>query len=155
TNELIIQVYSPEDAGGQPRGKQTLYPGGIMYTSASGIWQPAWLEPVDASGISSLHLVPDVDNAQLRLTLNTYAASGVTVNATVLSNGIAISSATGVPQSEIDIPVPGANLWSPENPFLYNLAITTVHSGVTNDTVTSYFGMRKISIQTVNGTPQI
>src|ERR1022692_4067355 len=44
--ELIVRVYSPEDNGGQPRGKQTLYPGGIMYTSSSGIWQPVWLEPV-------------------------------------------------------------------------------------------------------------
>lgn len=40
TNELLVRVYSPEDSGGQPRGKQTLYPGGIMFTSASGIWQP-------------------------------------------------------------------------------------------------------------------
>jgi hypothetical protein len=38
--ELIVHVWSPEDNGSQPRGKQTLNPGGIMYTSASGIWQP-------------------------------------------------------------------------------------------------------------------
>src|SRR5271168_530348 len=29
-NELLVNVYSPEDNGGEPRGKQTLYPGGIM-----------------------------------------------------------------------------------------------------------------------------
>jgi hypothetical protein len=154
-NELIIQVYSPVDAGGQPRGKQTLYPGGIMYTSSSGLWQPAWLEPVDASGVSSLHIVPDVDNSQVRLTVNTYATSGVTVTATVLSNGIAISSATGSPQTELDIPVANANLWSPENPFLYGLQISVMHNGATNDSVTSYFGMRKISLQTVNGVAQM
>lgn len=43
--ELIVQVFSPVDNGSQPRGKQTLYPGGIMYTSSSGIWQPVWLFP--------------------------------------------------------------------------------------------------------------
>ena len=43
-NELIVRVYSPQDLGGQPRGKQTLYPGGIMYTASSGIWQTVWLE---------------------------------------------------------------------------------------------------------------
>ena len=47
--ELIVQVYSPEDSLGEPRGKQSLHPGGIMYTSSSGIWQPAWLEPVPAT----------------------------------------------------------------------------------------------------------
>jgi Concanavalin A-like lectin/glucanases superfamily/Glycosyl hydrolases family 2, sugar binding domain/Glycosyl hydrolases family 2/Glycosyl hydrolases family 2, TIM barrel domain len=155
TNELIVQIYSPVDNGGQPRGKQTLYPGGIMYTSSSGIWQPVWLEPVDASGISELHIVPDVDNSQLHLTVNTYATGGVTVVATVLSNGVAVNTGTDSPDKELDIPVPNANLWSPDNPFLYDLQISTIHNGVTNDSVTSYFGMRKISIQTVNGVPQI
>ena len=155
TNELIVRVYSPEDNGGEPRGKQTLYPGGIMYTSASGIWQPAWLEPVDASGISTLRSIPDVDNSRLRLTVNTYNTAGVTVSATISSNGIPINNTSGIPGTELDIPVPNANLWSPENPFLYDLQITVVHNGVTNDTVTGYFGMRKISLQTVQGTPQI
>lgn len=155
SNELIIGVYSPEDNGGQPRGKQTLYPGGIMYTSSSGIWQPAWLEPVDASGIQNLQIVPDVDNSRLRLTVNCYATSGVTVNALVTSNGVPITSTTGNPQTELDIRVNNPNLWSPDNPFLYGLQIWTVHNGVTNDAVTSYFGMRKISVVTVDGVPQI
>ncbi|HWY29583.1 MAG TPA: LamG-like jellyroll fold domain-containing protein [Candidatus Acidoferrum sp.] len=155
TNELILQVYSPEDNGGEPRGKQTLYPGGIMYTSSSGIWQPVWLEPVDASGVSDLRIIPDVDNSRLRLTVNTYATSGVTVVATVSSNGAAINTMTGNPQAELDIPVPNPNLWSPENPFLYGLQISVIHNGVTNDSVTSYFGMRKISLSVVNGVPKI
>ncbi len=155
SNELIVQVYNPVDNGGQPRGKQTLSPGGIMYTSSTGIWQPVWLEPVDASGVNNLQIVPDVDNARLRLTVNTYATAGVTVVATVSSNGVAVNSLSGAPQTELDIPVPNPNLWSPESPFLYNLQITVIHSGVTNDSVTSYFGMRKISISVVNGVPKI
>ena len=155
TNELILQVYSPQDNGGQPRGKQTLYPGGIMYTSSSGIWQPVWLEPVDASGVSNLKIVPDVDHSQLQLTVNTYATSGVSVVATVSSNGIVVSRTTGSPQTVLNLPVPAANLWSPDNPFLYDLQVTVIHNGVTNDMVTSYFGMRKISITVVGGVPQI
>ena len=155
SNELIVQVYNPVDNGGQPRGKQTLYPGGIMYTSSTGIWQPVWLEPVDGSGVNNLQIVPDVDNARLRLTVNTYATSGVTVVATVSSNGVPVNSLGGNAQTELDIPVPKANLWSPENPFLYNLQVTVIHNGVTNDSVTSYFGMRKISVSVVNGVPKI
>ncbi len=155
SNELIVQVYNPVDNGGQPRGKQTLSPGGIMYTSSTGIWQPVWLEPVDASGVNNLQIVPDVDNARVRLTVNTYATTGVTVVATVSSNGVTVNSLNGNPQTELDIPVPSANLWSPENPFLYNLQVTVIHNGVTNDSVTSYFGMRKISISVVNGVPKI
>ena len=85
SNELIVRVYSPEDNGGQPRGNYTLNPGGIMYTSASGLWQPAWLEPVDASGMQNIQIIPDADNARLRLTVNSYASSGVTVMASALA----------------------------------------------------------------------
>jgi hypothetical protein len=155
TNELIVRVYSPVDNGSEPRGKQTLYPGGIMYTSSSGIWQPVWLEPVDASGVNDLEIVPDVDNSRLRLKVNTYATAGVTVMATVSSNGVAINSVSGNPHTELDIPVPNPNLWSPDNPFLYDLQVSVIHNGTTNDTVASYFGMRKISINVVNGVPKI
>jgi autotransporter-associated beta strand protein len=155
TNELIVGVYSPEDNAGEPRGKQTLSPGGIMYTSSSGIWQPIWLEPVDASGINNLQITPDVDNSRVRLTVNCYSTSGVTVGATVVSNVVAINTMIGSPQTEVDIPVPNANLWSPTNPFLYGLQVWTVHGGVTNDSVTSYFGIRKISIVVTNGVPEM
>ncbi len=153
--ELIVQVYNPVDKGSQPRGKQTLYPGGIMYLASSGIWQPAWLEPVDAAGVSDVQLVPDIDHAQLHLTVNTYANDGVTVVATALKNGEVVSTVTGQAATELTLPVPDATLWSPENPFLYDLKISTIHNGVTNDTVTSYFGMRKISVKKVNGVPQM
>jgi len=155
TQELIVRVYNPVDNAGQPRGKQTLYPGGIMYTSSTGIWQPAWLEPVDPSGVSDLQIVPDVDNSRLRLTVNTYATGGVAVVATVLTNGVTINSVAGNPQTELDIPLPNPTLWSPDNPFLYDLQVTVIHNGVTNDSVTSYFGLRKISINVVNGTPEM
>lgn len=153
--EIIVEVYSPEDNGSQPRGKQTLYPGGIMYTSSSGIWQPVWLEPVDASGVQSLLIVPDVDNARLRLTVNAYSSTGVTVHATALDGSTPVASASGAPGAELDLSLPNPKLWSPDNPFLYNLNIVLTHNGVTNDTVSSYFGMRKISINVVNGQPKI
>ena len=155
SQELIVRVYNPVDNGGQPRGKQTLYPGRIMYTSSSGIWQPAWLEPVEASGINNLTIIPDVDNSRLRLTVNTFATNGVGVMAVALSNGVVVATATGSPQSELHLAIPNPNLWSPENPFLYDLSISTTHNGATNDSVTSYFGMRKISIRSISNTPAI
>ena len=44
--ELVVSVWDPTDQGIQPRGKQVLKPGGIMYTANTGIWQTVWLEPV-------------------------------------------------------------------------------------------------------------
>jgi hypothetical protein len=155
SQELIVQVWSPEDNGGQPRGKQTLYPGGIMYTSASGIWQPTWIEPAGNSGVRNLVIIPDVDNARLRLTVNTYASNGVTVTATVLSNTTVLQSTSGNPGAELDIPISNPNLWTPDNPFLYNLKVLVMQNAKTNDSVTSYFGMRKISTNITAGIPRI
>ncbi|HXI71501.1 MAG TPA: PA14 domain-containing protein [Verrucomicrobiae bacterium] len=150
--ELIVRVYDPTDAGGQPRGKQTLSPGGIMYTSVSGIWQPVWLEPVPStSSIASIKLVPDIDNSRLAVTANISGSTGgITVSAVARIGTNVVGSISGAPGAVLQLPVPGPNLWSPTNPFLYDLDVT-LSNGVTKvDSVASYFGMRKVSIGTNN-----
>src|SRR4051794_33471342 len=46
-----------------------------------------------------------------------------------------------------EIPVDGPKLWSPENPFLYDLKVTITNDATNVDSVASYFGMRKISVE--------
>ena len=149
--ELIVRVFSPVSNGGQPRGKQTLYPQDIMYTSSSGIWQSVWLEPVAESGISGLKFTPDVDNSQLHLTVNSYATEGVSVSVLVTSNGLSVGNVSGAANKDLTVAVPNARLWSPEDPFLYDLKVTTHKNSAEDDVVTSYFGMRKISVGTIDG----
>jgi len=48
----------------------------------------------------------------------------------------------------VSVPVPSATLWSPTNPFLYDLTVTLSNGPVQLDSVASYFGMRKISLAT-------
>ncbi len=153
--ELIVWVYNPVDNAGEPRGKQTLYAGGIMYTSSSGIWEPIWIEPVDPAGISDLQIISDVDNSRLRLIVSTLSSNGVTVSATALDGGMAINSITGAPGAELDMLIPNPKLWSPDNPFLYDLQVSTAKNGTNNDSVTSYFGMRKISVATINSVKKL
>jgi hypothetical protein len=45
----------------------------------------------------------------------------------------------------IVLSVRDARLWSPQNPFLYDLEVLLLYEGVVIDHVKSYFGMRKIS----------
>ena len=151
--EIIVRDYDPTDAAGEPRGKQTLYPGGIMYTSTSGIWQPVWLEPVPAaSSITSLKLVPDIDHARLAVTANVSGSTGgITVSAVARIGTNVVGRISGAPGATLQLPVPNPNLWSPTNPFLYDLEVT-LSNGVTQvDAVASYFGMRKVSVGTNNG----
>ncbi len=150
--ELIVRVYDPTDSAGEPRGKQSLNPGGIMYTSCSGIWQSAWLEPVPAASVDAIKLVPDIDQQQLKLTVKVAgAAAGLTIKAVARKGDTVVGSISGLPGQEMILSVTNPILWCPTNPFLYDLSITLAKGKSKVDSVESYFGMRKISLAKVDG----
>ncbi len=149
---IAVRVFDPTDKGGFPRGKQTLNPRGIMYTSVTGIWQTVWLEPVPKTGISDIKITPDVDQSLVRLTVNTSESlAGEAVRVTVKDGQKIVKTVNGKSNTEISVPVPNAKLWSPDQPFLYDLQISLVKGNTTTDAVTSYFGMRKISVENEDG----
>ncbi|HEY7156500.1 MAG TPA: glycoside hydrolase family 2 TIM barrel-domain containing protein [Gemmataceae bacterium] len=146
--EIVVGVWNPIDSGTQPRGKQVRKPGGIFYTASTGIWQTVWLELVPQAHIEELHIVPDVDRKQVRVTVRargTAANHRVTV---VARDGAAfISSVRGVVGEELKLDIAEPKLWSPDAPFLYDLRVELAQGAKPlEDAVTSYFGMRKISI---------
>lgn len=149
--EITVRVYDPTDDGGFPRGKQTLHPQGIMYTSTTGIWQTVWLEPVPAVSISDIRITPDIDQSVVKLNVNVATATGYTVNVKVKDGSKVVSTASGKPNAEFTVPVPNAKLWSPDSPFLYDLDITLEKDGKKVDAVSSYAGMRKISVGEQDG----
>ena len=140
--EITVDVFDPTDLGGQPRGKQKLKPGSIMYTATTGIWQTVWLEPVAPAHIESLKIVPDVDESCLRLTV---FGSG-SVEAVASEDGKVIAQVTGQAGSELKLSIPSPKLWSPDSPHLYDLRVSLKSGEKTVDAVTSYFGMRKIAL---------
>ncbi len=155
--ELIVRVFDPTDDGGQPRGKQTLHPGGIMYTPTSGIWQTVWLEPVAPISIQDVHIVPDIDNSRVHMTVNAPSATPDTrAIITIKAAGKVVQTLTGKCNEALTLPVPNARLWSPDSPFLYDVDVMTAQASrslgkTQSDHVTSYFGMRKISLAKVGG----
>jgi hypothetical protein len=157
TQELIVRIFDPVDQGGEPCGKQTLNPGGIWYTSASGLWQTVWLEPVPTSTfVNSLLLVPDVDGKQLKVTTTLAGSTSKTaVTVTASTNGVKVASVTGAPGAVLLLPIHNPTLWSPSQPFLYDLNVSVTKSGTTIDTVGSYFGLRKIQVATSGGFQKI
>lgn len=191
-NEILLGVTDPSDTGEQPRGKQQLKPQSIWYTPVSGIWQTVWMEPVPATlNLAELRLTPDVDAGQLRVVALTNAAVGddtYAVRLTASAAGQTVASTTIRINREGVLKIPNARLWSPADPFLYDLKAELVRvknpwppnpkpedrpkrfgqterdayakaeiEGAPLDVVTSYFGMRKVSIGpgTVAGQPAI
>lgn len=149
---LTVRVWDPTDSkdanGGEiPRGKQSLSPGLIHYTSSSGIWQTAWLEPVKPQHISDVTLVTDVDGGRLNATVDASTAQGAAQVRLVVRDGEReVGEATGTPGEPIYVAIPGAKLWSPDSPFLYGVTISLVDGARTLDVVESYFGMRSIAV---------
>jgi len=144
--ELIVRVLDPTDSGAQPAGKQVRQPQGIFYTSTTGIWQTVWLEPVDEIHITSLRLTPDLDHAALRAAVEADHPGQVKV--TVSDGRRVVGEAKGEAGSIINVPVPDPKLWTPESPFLYTVKVTLSTGGKQRDAVTSYAGMRKVSLGT-------
>ena len=143
--QLVVSVWDPTNKGPQPRGKQVLSPGSIWYSAVTGIWQTVWLEAVPGSFISGIVAVPDIDARTVTVNVRTVTGPGgitdAPVRATVLVNGRDVGKSRGGPAGAEIIDIPSPHLWSPDDPFLYDLRV--IHGA---DTVTSYFGMRKIAV---------
>ncbi|MEN5072407.1 LamG-like jellyroll fold domain-containing protein [Isoptericola cucumis] len=157
--EVVVGVTDRTDATWQPVGKQRNVPDrGIFYEGASGIWQTVWAEPVASASVEKLDMTPDIDSGTLALTVEgTDAAEGMTVEAVVRAGKRPVSRTRGVVGETFDLPVPDARLWSPDDPYLYDLQVRLVdgkgrsagHDGGKGrpvDRVDSYFGMREIGV---------
>ena len=150
--EIVLSVWDPTDAGTQPRGKQVRNPRGIWYTPVTGIWQTVWLEPVPQTHLRRLILTPDLDHKRLRIGVQGRDLEGCTLQAKVTMNGNWLSRAViepdlWQPRKGFTVTVPKVRLWSPADPFLYDLTVTVLKDGKVLDEVTSYFGMREISVE--------
>lgn len=145
--QLTVSVWDPSDKGFQPTGKQTLNPRGIWYTSTSGIWQTVWLEPVPQTAITSLKMIPDIDRKTLQLKVSSNNdLSDYTVKAIAYDQGKMVTEATGILGKDMLLDLTDMKLWSPDNPFLYDLTVSLFKGNKKIDEVKSYFGMRKSSL---------
>ncbi|MEU1195090.1 PA14 domain-containing protein [Streptomyces sp. NPDC005813] len=151
TQELIVGVYDPTDASdgeNPPVGKQRLDPSGIWYTPSSGIWQTVWMEPVAADHVDSLKLTPDVPDGKVTVEPRG-VRDGLPFTATAYDGKRKVATATGRTGQSLALDIAEPHLWSPDDPFLYDLVVT-----VGADRVGSYFGMRSIAVRKVDGTPR-
>lgn len=164
--EILVAVRDPTDAGVQARGKQRNEPRGIWYTPTTGIWQTVWLEPVPETRITNLRITPDIDQETVSVKVScqglkseqrlsaTQTLNGATVAENFLDIDASVSRSGEV---ALTLHIPKARLWSPDDPLLYDLKvqIRDAEGGVA-DEVSSYVGMRKISVeQDSSGVPRL
>lgn len=136
-NLVRVEVTDTARLYGGARGKQSVKRGGIWYTPQSGIYQTVWLEVMPSDSIEDFKITPSVDNGEVAFDFKSKTA--VTIK--IFDRDKEIISLTGKDSltAKYDF-----ELWSPENPKLYDLIVTN-ESG---DKVKSYFGMRSFGIVT-------
>ena len=161
-NTLTVKVWDGTDTGFQPRGKQVSKPGGIWYTSVTGIWQTVWIEPVPQQHIEKLRITPDLEARRFRILTETAGAPRGIVEIKLKAEGRIVATARALAGVEAEIDVADPHCWSPDDPFLYDLDVTLLADGKAVDKVQSYCAMRQVGMaagpdgivrMTLNGKP--
>ena len=147
THELVVSVWDPTDTWTQARGKQVSDPGGIWYTSVTGIWQTVWLEPVPAQSIESISVVPDREAGAVRIQVNPRGeCESCTVRLGAYREGSLVGEAEGGVGTSVVLAVEDPQLWSPHEPNLYDLDVLLARGDEDVDRVGSYFAIRDIAL---------
>ena len=151
-NILTIKVKDYSDTYYYSRGKQKLENGGMFYTAQSGIWQTVWMEKVPEYHIKDLKITPLYDQSSVMIQLEDAAGrKDIDYDVTVTARTMWPLKTAGRTGRPCMVRIPHMRNWSPEDPFLYD-----VHIKMGNDSVESYFAMRKIEVKNdKNGIPRI
>ena len=155
-NVLVVRVFDPTDPN-LPTGKQVGW-----YTPSSGIWQTVWLEARPKTYIAGFHVVTAIqpatvrfivdvagfDNVKYQLSLGKDQPS-VNPDPVTFEPGKPSASSPGREQQTasavIESKVRDPELWSPENPHLYDVTLELKDAaGKVIDAIETYFGLREI-----------
>ena len=150
--EIIVSVEDPTDTGNQPVGKQTLNPFAIQYTAVAGIWQTVWLEPVPITCIERVICSTNITDRSVTVTSYiSNASANMSVALTCSANGSVVTQTQCLisqSEAEIVLDISDLRLWSPDDPFLYDLQLHIIDAGGSIiDSVDSYFGAREITCE--------
>ena len=146
--DIIVRVFDNLKENGEAYGKQSNPRGNIYYIPTGGIWQTVWIESVPNNYLKNVKITPLYDEGKVEFEpeciindikkLRNEKIKYIITN----KNGNKIDGEipiTGKTKIELSKPILS---WSPEDPNIYNVTFT-----FGEDVVSSYFAMRKFSIQ--------
>ncbi|MBE6982315.1 MAG: glycoside hydrolase family 2 [Ruminococcaceae bacterium] len=138
-NTLLLRCRDDLRRKEYPYGKQVMKRGGMWYTPVSGIWQTVWLESVPETYIQKLEITNRGDR--------------VTICVSPPQEGMVTVADLGsypLTDGRVEISPESPHFWSPEDPYLYEFSVQT-----STDRVESYFALRTLEVQTVDGIPRL
>src|SRR3954470_2091137 len=139
------------------------------YGPARGVWQTVYLEARGSAPLAAVHFTPwrDLKGVRVDARLLEPAPRALAFSVTFGTGDVQPIVTTrierGAKSARLEIPIPKAHRWSLDDPFLYEVTVTIAGSGLVEDRVHTYFGMRTISVVdlpsttyryvAINGTP--
>lgn len=159
-NRLTVRIADTMDSD-LTRGKQESHVykrGGIWYQTYTGAVRSVWLETVERNRLRSrigvVSFVEDQlvrfnfttrihDPGQYILRLNVYEFKQ-TEGAPVATSDYPLLLEGGQKNQRVVLEVPGAKLWSPEEPNLYRLVAQLIDTSGYSAEIQAHFGLRKI-----------
>jgi len=159
-NRLTVRIEDTMDAN-ITRGKQESHVykrGGIWYQTNSGAVRSVWLETVERNRLRSrVSVLSNVDDDLVRFNFTTRIKDSgqyiIRVNLyhrkqddknPIATDDFPLYLERGQKQQRVVINVPGAKLWSPEEPHLYRLVAQLIDANGYKAEIESLFGLRKI-----------
>ncbi len=121
------------------------------FTPTTGIWQTVYLEPVNETRFASLRITADLGNYQVLIHTDVHqVADGLQITAHARADGESAGKTSADLQwgeTTVVLPLKRLHLWSPDDPFLYELELTLeTKAGKAVDRIESYFGLRSIAL---------
>jgi len=149
---VLVRVHAPIDKREIVHGKQRSIPrddyDDCAFTPASGIWQPVWLEARPATHIASLALAPapELDAITADIAVAGPGAAGSRLTVQVADHPPVTVEAPGAGPVRLTLPIAAPRLWSPADPYLYEIT-ATLESADGTDRVGSATGLRRIEVR--------
>jgi len=155
-NDLVIRAHDPNDHEQQPVGKQSRW-----YARTSGIWQTVWLEPRSRVHLTKTRFEADIETGEVMCSvwLNEPPVGevGFRLAVTMPKGGTAYTTwgvGPGGPTDEASagphsarLIIDEPRLWSPDDPYLYQVSLELLEGAESKDLVSTYFAFREVRIK--------
>lgn len=126
------------------------------YGNVRGIWQTPYLEARGPVPLRAVHFSPDIDRGVVRVEAKLLERAPEALDLTLDFRNVELPTVTrriraGADALTFEVPIPRARLWTLDDPFLYEVTARVGGARTAPDVVDSYFGMRKISVESLPG----
>jgi beta-glucuronidase len=138
-------------------------PGSFDFFPFCGLHRPVLLTAAPVEGLADVTVTTELAGRDGRVKVSLNRAGGdsararVSVSGADLAAGVAAEAAFSGDRAELELTVPGARLWSPRSPALYDLEIDLSHAGAVFDRYTLPIGLRTVAVDgdrlLLNGQP--